>query len=61
MREPIQVIEWKGPDPDCPVCGGEGWVCEEHTDKGWGQGDGCCGAPGAPCPKCRKDHADLHP
>jgi hypothetical protein len=34
----------------CPNCGGERWVCENHTDKAWP--DECeCGA-GAPCPAC---------
>lgn len=37
-------------DPSCPACAGEGIVCEEHPDRPWGDGDGCCGAPGAPCP-----------
>lgn len=40
---------------DCPVCLGSGHVCEEHPDKAWGEGDGCCGAPGMPClhTRCR--------
>jgi hypothetical protein len=36
-------------DPDC-VCGGGGAVCEAHPDVAWRDGDGCCGAPGMPCP-----------
>lgn len=36
-------------DPDCPRCLGSGHVCEEHPDKAWDEGDGCCGAPGIPC------------
>ena len=39
---------------ECPICEGEGWVCENHPDKTWGQGGGAgrceCGA-GMPC-KC---------
>jgi len=34
----------------CPICHGEGWVCENHPKIAWKDGDGCqCGAPGAPC------------
>ena len=33
---------------ECPICGGEGWVCENHPDKAWDT-NGCeCGA-GQPC------------
>ena len=35
---------------DCPVCEGEGIVCEEHPTVRWRDGDGCCGAPGMACP-----------
>jgi len=27
-------------DPNCPICGGEGWVCENHTDVAWDGGSG---------------------
>lgn len=31
-------------NPDCPVCFGLGWVCENHPDKVWDE-RGCeCGA-----------------
>lgn len=36
---------------ECPICRGEGWVCENHPNKVWGAGyeNGCeCGA-GMPC------------
>lgn len=36
-------------DPGCPTCAGSGHVCEAHPDRPWGEGDGCCGAPGIPC------------
>ncbi len=36
--------------PDCRTCEGEGIVCEEHPHRAWRDGDGCCGAPGMPCP-----------
>lgn len=37
--------------PQCAICKGELWVCENHPDKAWGYGDGCCGGAGMPC-KC---------
>lgn len=33
----------------CTICKGEGWVCEDHAYKAWGEGDGCCAAAGMPC------------
>ncbi|MCP3401844.1 MULTISPECIES: hypothetical protein [unclassified Bradyrhizobium] len=41
-------------DPNCPSCGGLGWVCENHPDKAWTEKEGgCqCGA-GMPC-ACNK-------
>jgi len=41
-------------DSACPTCGGEGWVCENHPNEPWGEGDGCCGGAGMPCPTCRR-------
>lgn len=39
----------------CRNCGGDEWVCENHSDRGWPSV--CdCGA-GAPCPVCRWDMA----
>lgn len=43
--------------PDCIICLGEGWVCEDHLGKPWGgiSGDiqACnCGGAGAPCFEC---------
>lgn len=38
--------------PNCEVCLGGGWVCEEHPARPWETGsvDDCgCGAPGQPC------------
>lgn len=37
---------------ECPICGGEGWVCENHPDKPWETGtkyDCQCGGAGMPC------------
>jgi hypothetical protein len=35
--------------PDCPICFGIGWVCENHPDRPWDDELGCtCGA-GTPC------------
>lgn len=36
----------------CRTCNGLGWVCEEHPDRAWDSGEGCCGAAGAPCGSC---------
>lgn len=34
----------------CTICDGQGWVCENHPDKPWGDGLSCpCGGAGAPC------------
>lgn len=36
----------------CDVCGGEGWVCEEHPEMGFDGDYACmCGGAGIPC-KC---------
>lgn len=43
-------------EPDCPRCLGSGHVCEDHPDKPWDEGDGCCSAAGMPCnPDLRGD------
>lgn len=49
-REPLRSIhdDIVG-NVECPVCGGEGLVCEDHPDKAWQDGDGCCGGAGMPC------------
>lgn len=36
----------------CGTCLNEGHVCEDHPDRAWRDGDGCCGAAGMPCPAC---------
>lgn len=34
----------------CANCDGEQWVCENHPEVPWRQGDGCsCGGAGMPC------------
>ncbi len=41
----------------CPVCEDTGWVCENHNDKPWKDGDGCgCGGAGEPCSCNREDN-----
>jgi hypothetical protein len=36
-------------DPDCSICFGIGWVCENHPNRAWDEEKGCqCGA-GMPC------------
>jgi len=41
-------------DPNCPICHGRGWVCENHPHLAWTEKPtGCqCGA-GMPC-ECQK-------
>jgi hypothetical protein len=39
-------------DKTCKICDGQGWVCENHQDIPWNDGEGCCGGAGAPCPQC---------
>src|SRR6266853_3363159 len=41
-RDPKQVR--------CGRCGGERWICEEHSDLPWPHDD--CAGPGEPCPIC---------
>jgi hypothetical protein len=36
----------------CKNCDDGGWVCENHPDKPWRDGEGCCGGAGMPCPVC---------
>lgn len=45
--------------PECPTCRGDGLVCEDHPDRPWRDGDGCCGAPGQPCPSIAAAHEAL--
>ncbi len=33
----------------CNICKDELWVCENHQDKAWENGDGCCGGAGMLC------------
>ncbi len=33
----------------CANCDGEGWVCEDHPEVPWREGDGCCGGAGMLC------------
>jgi hypothetical protein len=41
-------------DPNCPVCFGLGWVCENHPMRAWDEKLGCqCGA-GMPC-ECQRE------
>jgi hypothetical protein len=37
-------------EPDCKLCRGQRWVCEEHPDRPWGHED--CDGAGMPCPMC---------
>lgn len=33
----------------CEICQGTGLVCEDHPDKAWRDGEGCCGGAGKLC------------
>lgn len=43
------VTELDATDSKCANCDGEGWVCEDHPEVPWQDGDGCCGGAGSPC------------
>ena len=42
----------------CANCDGEGWVCEDHPEVPWMDGDGCCGGAGQPC-SCNPIHSSA--
>jgi len=45
-------------NPNCPICFGIGFVCENHPDRAWSAELGCqCGA-GEPCACNRSDDID---
>ncbi len=48
-------------DIDCKACANEGWVCENHPEKAWGGGYGCCGGAGTPCKECNESDRDNPP
>jgi hypothetical protein len=43
-------------EPDCKLCGGERWICEEHPEQPMGH-DECMGA-GMPCPRAGQHHCE---
>lgn len=52
-----RLRENEGMEPECPICKGARWVCEDHTDKPWdgasGAPEAChCGGAGVPCLAC---------
>lgn len=49
MTELLRIGDVTRGDQNCPVCQGEGWICENHPDTAWGDGLNCCGGAGAPC------------
>lgn len=48
-------------DVKCPICHGLGWVCENHPNRAWTEGEGgCqCGA-GMPC-ECNRANGEDNP
>ncbi len=49
MPELQRISDLDSADPLCANCDGDGWVCENHPEVPWRDGDGCCGGAGAPC------------
>ncbi|MDX2349179.1 MAG: hypothetical protein QNK32_02195 [Porticoccus sp.] len=45
----------------CANCDGEGWVCEDHPEVPWRDGDGCCGGAGSPCSCNTPEPPTLNP
>jgi hypothetical protein len=41
----------------CIICKDTTWVCEDHINVSWENGDECCGGAGAPC-YCSSMHRD---
>lgn len=53
MKKKLQKISDPDlPNPNCKICKGEGWVCENHPKKVWSSSDyaNCCDCgAGMPC------------
>jgi hypothetical protein len=45
----------------CVNCDDCFWVCENHADQPWGEGDECCGGAGMPCPVCNETPLGVEP
>ncbi|KKM65043.1 hypothetical protein LCGC14_1495290 [marine sediment metagenome] len=58
MRLPTVEQALGPPNVECPICGGEGWVCEHHPANAWSDGDGCCGGAGMQC-MCRSSQRET--
>ncbi len=41
----------------CANCDGTGWVCEDHPEVPWLDGESCCGGAGSPC-SCSFDYEE---
>ena len=66
MEQAVTSGETEVMTTECRVCGGTGWVCEDHETKPWGDvstsDDAChCGGAGAPCPVCNPSDRDNPP
>lgn len=62
-RKPLRhIADIHNADPNCVICKGFGWVCENHADVVWGTNKECCGGAGMPC-TCNPLHSEhqLHP
>jgi hypothetical protein len=47
-------------DPNCPVCFGIGWVCENHPMRVWDEKLGCQCGIGMPC-ECQRANGFEQP
>lgn len=47
-------------DPDCPLCRGEGYACEDHPDLPWHHVNGDTDGAGVNCPRCNPREKDAH-
>ena len=48
MKPLRSIVEMFKGDPSCPICHGDGYVCENHPKRPW-PSDDCCGGAGMPC------------
>lgn len=53
-----KLSEIDGSNVRCANCDGEGWVCEDHPEVPWMDGEGCCGGAGMPC-SCNPIHEAI--
>lgn len=60
MSDLQKISDVDSADHLCANCDGQGWVCENHPEVPWHDGEGCCGGAGSPC-VCNSLHPDNNP